>query len=214
VNIPSFRAAARIAWRQARRSAWRSALVLAMMALPISALTLAAIVIQTGEPTADESAAASMGQAEIQIDGYTGDTPPPPARLLRSLPPGSRLITVTYEGNEQLIAGSLVYLNLQEPSVPASDTAMRGLYQMVAGRAPRARDEIALSPDMMKQLKARTGSRLTLHGLDRPVLVTGVVVAPESIDSLQGVTGPGTMGGHSKTVGSGNNSSTFHLERT
>jgi putative ABC transport system permease protein len=172
--------------------------VIAMVALPISALTLAAVVIRTAEPTADERAAGVMGRAEISVEGLVR-----PARLLRVLPAGSRLISIKYEGSTQLVGGTRLYLNLQEPSIPASDPVMRGLYQMVAGRAPKAPDEIALSPDVIEQMKARLGVRLEIRGLDRPVRVTGVVIEPESLGSLQGLTGPGTMAGHSETVGTG-----------
>ncbi|HJP66186.1 MAG TPA: hypothetical protein VKA30_07780, partial [Actinomycetota bacterium] len=111
----SLRASTRIAWRQARRATWRSALVLAMVALPISALTLAAVVIQTGEATPDERAAGVMGQAEFQVDQWSGSFRP--ARMLRELPAGSRLISIRFQGEEEVVGGTLLYLNFQEPSV-------------------------------------------------------------------------------------------------
>ncbi|NKE59373.1 hypothetical protein FXN61_22190 [Lentzea sp. PSKA42] len=62
-----WRAALRIAWREARRSRGRSALVIALILVPVAALSFAAIVYDSTELTPDEDATRHMGAAEALV---------------------------------------------------------------------------------------------------------------------------------------------------
>jgi putative ABC transport system permease protein len=191
VKLAPYRAAGRIAWRQARRSPWRSALIVAMVAMPIGALSFAGVVIRTAQPTPQEYTTGHMGHTEIEIDGWSGTFDPP--RIRRILPDGTRLITVRNDGTSQLVGGSLLYLNLEEASVPVDDPALAGMFQVVEGRAPHAPGEVAVDPRTLHAFKARVGGPLDLTGQQKSLKVVGAVIRPEEVSIPTAILGPRTL---------------------
>ena len=62
-----WRPALLVAWRDALRHRGRSALVLVMVALPVLAVSAAAVVIKTAEVSGAEGAGRRMGAADARI---------------------------------------------------------------------------------------------------------------------------------------------------
>ena len=65
--VASWRTALRVARREARRSKGRSALVVAMIALPVLALSFAAVIYDMFTLTGEEQADRTMGTADARI---------------------------------------------------------------------------------------------------------------------------------------------------
>ncbi|MEV0274966.1 FtsX-like permease family protein [Streptomyces sp. NPDC050610] len=75
-NLPAWRAALRIARRDALRAKARSALVVAMIALPVLAVAAADVIYRSGSPTRAETVDRSLGAADARFtDGGFGPVP-------------------------------------------------------------------------------------------------------------------------------------------
>ncbi|MEV0260602.1 ABC transporter permease [Streptomyces sp. NPDC050617] len=75
-NLPAWRAALRIARRDALRAKARSALVVAMIALPVLAVTAADVIYRSGTPSRAEAVDRTLGAADARFtDGGFGPVP-------------------------------------------------------------------------------------------------------------------------------------------
>ncbi len=75
-NLPAWRAALRIARRDALRAKGRSALVVAMIALPVLAVTAADVIYRSGTPSRAETVNRLLGAADARFtDGGFGPVP-------------------------------------------------------------------------------------------------------------------------------------------
>ena len=188
-----FRAAARIAWRQARRARWRSALIVAMVALPVAALAATAVVIQTVMPRPEERVAQQMGSTEIAILGWSDRIRA--SSLQAKLPPGSRVITRKDLVSSNVVGGAMVYLPLQEFSLPIDRPPMRGMLTLLEGRAPTRPGEVAMRPRSLEEFGAAIGDEIWLEDVGLRLRVTGTVVRPDNITDQVAVVGAGTLRG-------------------
>lgn len=112
---PGWRAALRIARRDALRARGRSALIVAMIALPILSMSTIDVLARTGELDPDERITRQIGAADARIDlqpdmpiqqspGSQGWSSPDPQQKAVDptrdprpfLPPGTRLLAVTW----------------------------------------------------------------------------------------------------------------------
>lgn len=203
-----WRAALRIAWREARRSRGRSALVIALILVPVAALTFTAIVHDSTTPTPDEDASRRMGAAEALVSWpYRGPVIQEPTRdfaipvgnaegqepseeRLKALLPGAQLIPVERSGvNIRTTAGvgraGVRMLDLNNPLT-------KGLITVLEGRAALSNTEITLSRKALQ----RTGVGLngTLATEDgRTFTVVGVIEEPDRLDNTTVVALPGTF---------------------
>ncbi|WP_084960051.1 ABC transporter permease [Thermoactinospora rubra] len=180
------RALLRLAWREARRTKGRSALIIALVALPVVLATglltgghTADVSLREGLPSRLGSADAYVratetdGPVEQDADGSSyssGDPRAAPrtvtAREVAALLPGARLIPVSY-GSLYGVAG-LDFLGVLEADLRDPMTA--GMRRLVEGRLPSAPDEVAVSPPLRGRdtLTTRVGT----------VRVVGVVEDP------------------------------------
>ncbi|GAA2716723.1 FtsX-like permease family protein [Micromonospora olivasterospora] len=178
--LRSWRAALRIARREARRARGRTALVLAMIALPVLALTFVAVSYDMSELTRSERVDRLLGAADAELRWYTdgplaqdawGDTwyardgvpsrvrPATFGEVAPLLPAGSRVAEVRRwlsfevrvgDGYEPLVGH---VLDLTEP-------LLRGHARLVRGRAPAGPDEVALNRAALRRLHVRVGGRV------------------------------------------------------
>jgi putative ABC transport system permease protein len=187
------RAAARIAWRQARRSRARSALIVGMVALPVAALAATAVVIQTVLPRPEERLAQQMGSTEIAILGWSDGIRP--SSLQAKLPPGTRVITRTDLVSSNVVGGAIVYLPLEEFSLPIDRAPVRGMLTLLEGRAPTRPGEVAMRPSSLEAFGAAIGDEIGLEDVGLRLRVTGTVVRPDNISDQVAVVGKGTLRG-------------------
>ncbi|MGH2728305.1 MAG: ABC transporter permease, partial [Actinomycetota bacterium] len=186
----AMRACARIAWRQAKRAPGRSALIVAMIALPIAALTLVATLIRTSVPTVEEHVAAEMGSAELIVHPLTSgnvDT----AAMGSVLPRGSRLVVVRQWNQTEVVNGSLVYASVDETSIPIDQPPVPGLYVLMDGRAPASSGEAAVDPRILDVYRVRVGDDVSIGG--RTFHIVGVAARPSQMWEPYVVVGPGTL---------------------
>ncbi|WP_258401849.1 FtsX-like permease family protein, partial [Micromonospora noduli] len=195
----SWRAALRIARRESRRSRRRTALVLAMIAMPVAALAFLAASYDMAELTPQERIERRLGVADAQLQWiangpvgqdewgegwYTRDGEPPAkvsaAQLTALLGPGSRVTEVRQH----------VPLNLRGPHrdevvngrvLDLDDPLARGLVRFRAGRAPQQPGEVAVSPVALRRLDLRLGHAVAAADGSRAYTVVGVVEFPDDL---------------------------------
>lgn len=180
---PARRALRRVAWRDARNNRWRTALVIAMIAIPVAGLVAASVAIATGTATPEQRITGEMGTAEFVVR----DLPSP----LDNLPPGTGVTVVRSVSSFTVVAGNGIYTQLEDAD--PDDAIIAGRYRMIDGRKPAAVGEAALSPDVLAGFGVGIGDRVTFDGLDLEVLVTGIVVRPEQTYLSIGLVTPGTI---------------------
>ncbi|MFI6068060.1 FtsX-like permease family protein [Micromonospora sp. NPDC051227] len=195
----SWRAALRIARRESRRSRRRTALVLAMIAMPVAALAFLAASYDMAELTPQERVDRRLGVADAQLQWiangpvgpdewgegwYTRDGEPSAkvtaAQLTALLGPGSRVTEVRQH----------VPLNLRGPHrdevvngrvLDLTDPLARGLVRFRAGRAPQQPGEVAVSPVALRRLDLRLGHAVAAADGSRAYTVVGVVEFPDDL---------------------------------
>ena len=190
---PGRRAAARIAWRQARHAKWRTALVIATVALPVAGLALGLTLIRTVMPSGEQRATETLGSADLGVLQWLAD-PPALRRLRASLPPGSVVAAGWGAISQVVVEGRQVNLDMTEWSPPIDRPPVGGLYRLEQGRAPLARNEVALHSYFLEAFGVKVGDELSLADLRLRLRVTGVVAVPSNLDQPVAVLGPGTLG--------------------
>ncbi|MCW3813453.1 FtsX-like permease family protein [Micromonospora sp. DR5-3] len=204
-TLGSWRTALRIARREARRARGRTALVLAMIALPVLALSFAAASYDMAELSSAEELDRRLGAADAELrwtavnplaqDAWgqnswpvEGDlaprTRPVTAEEIRALlPAGSRVSRVRrWVPFVVRVAGRPKAFDAR--AVDLTDPLTRPLARLRAGRPPADPDEIAVSPAALRALGVRLGD--PVHATDGTTTYTVVGVA-EFADNLREV---------------------------
>jgi putative ABC transport system permease protein len=195
-------AALRIARREALRAKGRSALVIAMVALPVLGLSFAAVSYDMFHLTPAERASRQWGSADAQVRWDT-DKPieqEPDGRLRRqvrdaegvdhtsadvvaALPTGSRVLM------EATSYGSVSHgdktIEMAIRGIDVADPLAKGLVTLTGGRAPRGDSEAALSESAARRLGVRIGDRFTVAANSpQDLLLVGIVEFPSGLDSI------------------------------
>ncbi|HEX8870138.1 MAG TPA: FtsX-like permease family protein, partial [Lentzea sp.] len=203
-----WRAALRIAWREAKRSRGRTALVVALILVPVAALSFAAIVFDSTNLTPAEDASRRMGTAEALVSWpYRGPVIQEPTRdfaipmgnaegldpseeRLKALLPGTALVPVDRGGvNLRTTAGigraavRMLDLNHQ---------LTHGMFTVLEGHAANNSTEITLSRKAMSRTGVQLGGTVTTDD-NRTFTVVGVVEDPNRLDDTTVVALPGTF---------------------
>ncbi len=186
--------ALRIARREAARAKGRSALVTALLCLPVVALSFAAASYDMFTLHPDEQVTRQIGAADAgfswQSDSHTEQLPTSvglggdtldgvhdAAHLLALLPAGTRIIPVR---STYVIAHSRVGQTvLAAHALDAADPLTHGLVGIVRGRAPSQPREAALSRAALRRLGATVGGRVTLE--DGEYAVVGEARFPDDL---------------------------------
>ncbi len=192
--MSGWRTSLRIAYREARRARGRTALVLAMIALPVLALSFTAATYDMLQLTPAERLARTLGTADAELtwvsggavvqypmgDGYSSDhaaesDPPTTADILALLPAGSRAIPVNRTHWSRARTTTRTG-EVQTYSFDIADPLARGLAKLVAGRAPADGTEVTVNARMLRHFGAEIGSTLRVGGDHRSeYTVVGVV---------------------------------------
>jgi putative ABC transport system permease protein len=208
--VSGWRAALRIARREAWRARGRSALVVAMITLPVAALAFAAVTQRTFELTPSERADRLMGTGEAVMmwlddrpvhqdtselvsgpadpvvpgspNGQASTTANPSVgRLLELLPRGSRAIgDQTGTLRVRTAAGRAT---LPTRTLDAADPLARGILRQRSGRALAGADEVALTPAASRRLGAGVGGTVRLADRPGSFRVVGIVEDPTNLES-------------------------------
>ncbi|GAB2706008.1 FtsX-like permease family protein [Kitasatospora kifunensis] len=194
MKLTAWRVALRIARRDALRAKGRSALVLAMIALPILGVTGVDVVYRSSTLTAAEQADRQLGGADVLLaqhspgfivqqaplasDGTSYEPPSPsptpeqqrskgtdPATLAAQLlPPGSQLIPLP--DSRQLLADTANgLLSTEGTEADLTDRVWRGKLDLIRGQAPVSDQQIAVTQSFLDSSGLRIGGSTRLRGL-------------------------------------------------
>ncbi|MGW4422111.1 FtsX-like permease family protein [Streptosporangium sp. NPDC004631] len=205
----------RLSLRDARRAGGRSALIVAMIALPVLVITGLLIFLQTMDIDPREQLTADIGAADAGIrttgvrgvleqdlqgrnwaaseessEGSSSARSWTAAEVAALLGPGTRLLPmneggVPFRGKDEYGYANGYELDLRDPMTT-------GRYRLVRGRLPASSQEIAITPGMLER-GARLGETLAVTLEERPLRVVGLVEHPHRIDEPQIVGLPGTL---------------------
>jgi putative ABC transport system permease protein len=213
-SLSDWRIALRIARRSVLGTVGTSAVVVAMVALPVAGFSAAALVGESTFPSPDERIAAELGQTEAKL--YANHVPDP-TLVQNPYDPWS----VTFDTDETgrplnedpdavpvdprgLFPASTEILELNETGVtaetaggkgqlaavigPVWDDAFAGRFEITAGEAPVKATEILVSAGALERLNGTVGSDVVLLGPEaRTVTIAGVVddaMFPDDHESL------------------------------
>lgn len=169
----------RVAWRELRRSKGRSALILAMIALPVVALSFAAASYDMFRLTPAEEFARRYGSADAMLtwryssavqqdwrgvevlaeDAETRESPAGAHDIVGALPAGGRAIPYQERNVVLRTAAGVGYV--QGYAIDAADPIARGLVEVVDGVAPTAAGEIAVTARAGRRLGVRIGDTVS-----------------------------------------------------
>ncbi|TXS37032.1 ABC transporter permease [Streptomyces sp. OR43] len=206
-----WRAALRIARRDAMRAKGRSALVVAMIALPVLGVTAADVTYRSVDSTEAEQLTARMGSADALFsdpgmgplqqmpDGnaydIAGDEPPaddlPPIDMRTAFPEGARAISMRSVPASVTTAYGLTNTEIVE--FRTADPMARGKVDLVEGEFPRATGEMAATKPFLDSSGLHIGSRTTVNSAGRTYTITGVVEQPSDLKAQQLYADPGAV---------------------
>ncbi|MEU9980469.1 ABC transporter permease [Streptomyces sp. NPDC050856] len=202
----SWRAAVRIARRDAWRFKGRSFLVLAMIALPILGVSAADLTLRSSELSPQESLARTLGAADARLSdpGYGGtpvhqdpegrmsvpvgdfdNKPYPSGRgdVTKALPAGAAVLMDAVGSAKLRTAHGLLHTEIRE--LKATDPVTRGIMSLVEGRFPGKPDEVAATTHFLEVSGLRVGSELGARGLDRTYRIVGAYELPDDLEANQ-----------------------------
>lgn len=202
----SWRAAIRIARRDAWRAKGRSALVLAMIALPILGVSAFDLTYRSSELSPAEQMDRSIGAADARFldarmggvpllqtpegDNYapakdTGDGawPTGPTDLDRAVPRGASVLTDSTGSARLTTRHGLLQAEVRE--LQAGDPVARGIMTLLDGRHPGKPDEVMATSHFLKTSGLTVGSTVSARNFDRPYRIVGSYELPDELESLQ-----------------------------
>ncbi|MFJ3867341.1 ABC transporter permease family protein [Streptomyces nigra] len=204
----SWRAAVRIARRDAWRSKGRSFLVLAMIALPILGVSALDLTVRSAELTPAQRMERTLGAADARFtDARTGgvailqdpegeqstpagdysspDTPWPdgPTDVTKTIPAGSTVLTDSTGTAKLTTTHGLLQTEVRE--LAAADPVARGIMRLQEGRFPEKNDEIAATTRFLESSGLSVGSTLTARGFDRTYVISGAYELPSDLTAQQ-----------------------------
>nr|MDT0661401.1 FtsX-like permease family protein [Micromonospora sp. DSM 115978] len=209
MNPGGWRTALRISARETRRAKGRSALVLAMIALPVAALAFAAVSFDTFRLTAAERLDRQLGSNDAELtwlggsirQDLTGDNwditrpeyeadQPDAGAVAALLPPGSRIAPYATPSWRTLLApGDVVDLEFREFDL--ADPVTDHLGVLLAGRLPADRTEALATRRALDRLGLTLGDRMEPLDGGPSHTVVGIVELPENLGEAV-VVPPGT----------------------
>ncbi|MDG4792489.1 ABC transporter permease [Micromonospora sp. WMMD1082] len=204
--VGSWRAALRIARREARRARGRTALVLAMIILPVLALSFVVVSVDMARLTPGEQMDRRLGSADAELrvvstgpveqnadgsswsatdeDGTARSGPVTAEQVTALLPTGSQVLAVCRWVPFAAWHEDRVRDDLSATVVDLTDPVGRGFARIHRGRAPAAADEIAVNLAAGRGLDVGVGDRVVAGDGTRTWAVVGVVELPEQLNPM------------------------------
>ncbi|MEU8540226.1 ABC transporter permease [Streptomyces sp. NPDC048717] len=204
----SWRAAIRIARRDAWRSKGRSLLVLSMIALPILGVSAFDLTYRSSELAPAQQLQRDIGAADArfkdaQVEGQPilqdpqgdqsdtvedfskGDKPWPngPTDVKKVLPAGATILTDASGSAKLTTAYGLLTTEVRE--LKAADPVAEGIMRLREGRFPEKSGEVAATTRFLEDSGLVVGSTLSARGFDREYRITGAYELPSELKTQQ-----------------------------
>ncbi|MFF5919389.1 FtsX-like permease family protein [Streptomyces flavochromogenes] len=212
--LHSWRAAIRIARRDAWRSKGRSALVLAMIALPILGVSALDLTYRSSELSPTERADRMIGAADAQFrdPGYGGapifqdpigemsttakdyentSWPSGPTDVTKTFPAGSTFLSDSSGTAKLTTKHGLLVTHVRE--LKAADPIARGITTLLEGRYPEKNDEVVATSRFLESSGLSVGSTLSARNFDRPYRIVGSYEIPDDLNAVQVNAVPGAF---------------------
>ncbi|MFD5787989.1 FtsX-like permease family protein [Streptomyces sp. NPDC127037] len=204
-----WRAALRIARRDALRAKGRSALVIAMIALPVLGVTAADITYRSADMTPAEQLTARIGSADaLYTDAGMGpvqQTPAgdmydsvktpadevPPIDMRPVFPRGARAISE--QSVSATVSTSYGIASTEIVEFKTSDRMARKRIDLVEGAFPRGTDELVATEPFLKSAGLHVGSGITVTTSGRKYTISGAVELPADLEAKQLYADPGAV---------------------
>jgi putative ABC transport system permease protein len=175
-TLRSWRVALRLARRETRRAKGRTALIVAMIGLPVLGLSFAVTTYDMQQLTPAETASRVMGTAAaiayrtgdgtavetpLAASGPSGSDGGPhrPADIASLLPAGATTTAIWSAASTVRTSGGIATVTTY--GVDAADPLARGYLTVLHGRAPRTDDEVAVSSTALSRIGTRVGGTVT-----------------------------------------------------
>lgn len=207
-----WRAALRIARRDAMRSKGRSALVVAMIAAPVVGVTALDVTYRSVTSTTAEQLTAAMGSADAlfsdqqigpieqmpeaerydQVDENAPvDDTGPSIDISTTFPKGSRAISI--QSVPASVTTGYGVANTEIHEFRTSDKLARGKIDLVRGDYPHGPDEVAATEPFLKSTGLHIGSATTVRNSGEKYTITGVVEQPDMLNTEALYADPGAV---------------------
>ena len=198
----------RIARRDALRARGRSALVVAMIGLPVLGVSAVSVLVSTYALTPDQQRVRQLGQADAAWSdsgmqrveqsagsGFASEQTAPrttPVDLQATLPAGARgLMDTSRSGVASAGGDAPASVALRE--LAYDDPLAAGLYTPVSGRAPDGPSEVALTTGLADRLSVGVGGSVVLDRTGPARTVVGLVEDAGTRRARTVLLDPGTM---------------------
>ncbi|MEV5600056.1 FtsX-like permease family protein [Streptomyces sp. NPDC052299] len=206
-----WRAALRIARRDALRAKGRSALVVAMIALPVLGVTAADITYRSAELSPAEQLTSRLGAADAlysdagmgpiqqmpdgnMYDTASGEAPseePAPIDMRRAFPEGARALS------EQPVPATVTtkygIASVEVIEFRTSDRMARGRIDLLKGALPRSMGEMVATEPFLDSAGLHVGSEVTVTPSGKKYTITGAVELPADLKAKQLYADPGAV---------------------
>ncbi|WP_049569887.1 FtsX-like permease family protein [Streptomyces sp. SBT349] len=214
----TWRLALRVARRDALRAKGRSALVVAMIALPILGVTAADVAFRSGELSREEEYTRLMGRADAWFEPQTGGQPvqQAPARgyahwtpdgawedardrpvgetaaaLEEALPPGTEVLAERRETGIVHSRSGLMDTRFRE--IDAAHPLTGGMLTLLRGHFPRESGEVAATQAFLDESGLRVGSELRVEEGTGSYRITGAYELPGGLGDAEVLGSPGAL---------------------
>ncbi|MGW2474878.1 FtsX-like permease family protein [Streptomyces sp. NPDC001665] len=206
-----WRAALRIARRDALRAKGRSALVVAMIALPVLGVTAADITYRSADLSPAEELTAEIGAADAvysdvglgpiqqmpdgnMYDRASGKEPseaPKPVDMRAVFPKGVRAISE--QSVSATVTTSYGIASTEIIELRTSDRMARSRIDLAGGAFPRSTGELVATEAFLKSAGLHVGSDVTVTTSGRKYTITGAVELPADLDAKALYAEPGAV---------------------
>jgi putative ABC transport system permease protein len=174
-----------VARRDIARHRLRSALVVALIGLPVAAMVAGISLYRTTTQTTEQSTTGQMGRADLFAVGTTRE------QLQDYLPAGSRIEPLVSGDGHLVLPGTRPGVSLRGMDI---DGLAAGILTLVTGRAPQGADEAAISEPVASLAGVGIGGAIALDD-GRAATVVGIVENPRYLDDRVVLVDPATLTG-------------------
>ncbi|MEJ7765122.1 MAG: ABC transporter permease [Acidimicrobiales bacterium] len=189
--MTSWIALIRLGWRNARRSPRRSLFVMALIALPVTAVVGGATGARMAVPSEADELRGRFGRADVVLAPDGGAEAAFAADLAAVLPDDARAVVAHGVG----VRTADDYESMFLTDAPITDPVLEGRYELLKGRAPTRPGEIAPDRWAVDQYDLDVGDTLLFEGPAQRFTVVGVAVERESTRNQAAVVAPGSLAG-------------------